>query len=70
MALDLFTWREEADAAAKVAAAEAARAAAQRKAAFAPIGTKREREARLQAATVEALRAEVALTQVQQQARP
>ena len=58
---DLFTWREEADAAAAVAAAKAARAEAERKMRFAPRGTKVEREAGLRAATLDALRADLAL---------
>ena len=58
---DLFTWREEADAAAAVAAAKAARAEAERRVRFAPRGTKVEREATLRAATLNALRADIAL---------
>lgn len=61
---DLFSWREEADAAAAVAAAEGARAEAERRAHYAPRGTKAQREAQLRAATIEALRAEVALDRV------
>lgn len=58
---DLFSWREEADAAAAADAAKAARAQAELKVRFAPRGTKVEREALLRAATLNALRADIAL---------
>jgi hypothetical protein len=61
---DLFSWRDEADAAAAAAAAEAARGQAERRARFAPRGTKVHREAVLRAATHDALRAEVALSRL------
>lgn len=67
---DLFTWREEADAAKAVAAAEAARAAAERKARIAPHGEVRNRRARLEAATLAALQAEVRLERLRQEGRP
>ena len=63
---DLFTWREEADAAAQVVAAEEARAAAEQKARFAPKGTKQERDARLRAATIASLQACAQLAKVRQ----
>lgn len=59
--LDLFAWREEADAAAAVAAAEEARALAERRAHYAPRGTKAQREAAHRAATLAALQACVEL---------
>lgn len=62
---DLFGWRDEADAAAQVAAAEAARAEAERKARVAPYSQMRSRQARLIAATHEALKAELALRRLQ-----
>lgn len=61
---DLFSWREEAAAAAAAAAAEAARIQAERRARFAPRGTKVAREAAFRAATLDALRAEVALARL------
>ena len=67
---DLFTWREEAEAAAKVAAAEAERAQAARSRRYAPHGEIRTRQARLEAATAEALRAEIALTRLRAEDRP
>lgn len=67
---DLFTWREEADAAAQVVAAEAARAAAEQKARFAPKGTKQQREAHLRAATIASLLACAELAKVRQRDRP
>ncbi|WP_374569665.1 hypothetical protein [Phenylobacterium sp.] len=67
---DLFTWREEADAAQAVAAAEALRALAERKRRVAPHGEVRNRQARLEAATAAALRAEVELERVQREERP
>lgn len=57
---DLFTWRDEAEAAKAVEAAEAERAAALRKAKVAPHGQVETRRQRLQAATQAALAAEVA----------
>lgn len=68
-ARDLFGWRDEADAAAQVAAAEAARAEAERKARVAPHGQVQTRQARLIAATHEALKAELALSRVKGGAR-
>ncbi len=62
---DLFSWRAEADAAAVVAQAEEVRAKAQRALQVAPHGQVRSRQARLQAATAEALRAELALAKIQ-----
>ncbi|MCX7586562.1 hypothetical protein [Phenylobacterium sp. 58.2.17] len=59
---DLFAWREEADAAAAVAAAEEARALAERRAHYAPKGTKAQREAALRAATLASLQACIALS--------
>lgn len=67
---DLFTWREEADAAAEVVAAEAARAAAEQKARFAPKGTKQQRDAQLRAATIASLRACAELVKARQGGRP
>lgn len=63
---DLFSWREEADAAAAVLAAEAARAKAEERAHYAPRGTKAEREAQLRAATIASLHACIALTKASQ----
>lgn len=67
---DLFTWREEADATAQVAAAEALRAAAEQKARFAPKGTKQQREAQLRAATIASLQACADLVRARQGGRP
>lgn len=62
---DLFTWRDEDDAAAAVRAAEEARATAARKARVAPHGAVQARRDRLREATHQALLAEVALARVQ-----
>lgn len=70
MTVDLFTWREEADAAAVVVQAEEVRAAAMRAVQYAPHGQLRARQARLQEATNAWLRAVVALKLVQAQGRP
>ena len=67
---DLFSWREEADAAAAVAAAKRARAEAERRAHYAPKGTKAEREAQLRTATIEALKADLALERVKRGEAP
>ncbi|WP_331540385.1 hypothetical protein [Phenylobacterium sp.] len=67
---DLFTWREEADAAKRVAQAEEARAAAERARRYAPHGEVRARQARLEAATRAALAAEVELARIQAAGRP
>ncbi len=69
MARDLFTWREEAEAAAEVAKAEEARALAERKLHCAPHGAVEARRRRLQAATMEALAAEVRLQRIRREAR-
>lgn len=61
---DLFAWRDQADAAAAVTAAEDDRAAALKRYRFAPRGTVRDREQRALEATAEALRAEISLDQV------
>lgn len=61
---DLFTWRDEAEAARAVEAAEAARLAAERKARYAPHGQVQTRRQRLQEATAAALAAEVELTRI------
>ncbi len=66
---DLFSWREEADAAAVVAQAEEVRAQAQRALHYAPHGQVRTRQARLQAATAEALRAELELARIQREGK-
>jgi hypothetical protein len=66
-AQDLFTWRDEADAAQRVAEAEEARAAALRKARCAPHGEVQNRRQRLQDATLQALAAEIALQRIQGQ---
>lgn len=66
-AQDLFAWRDEVDAAAAVAQAEAERAEAERAAHYAPHGKVLNRRARLQAATHEALRRELALQRLQEQ---
>lgn len=66
---DLFTWREEAEAAEKVAQAEALRAHAERSCRYAPHGQIRARRARLQAATAEALAAEIALQRLREEGR-
>ncbi len=70
MAADLFTWREEAEAAKRAQEAEEARAAALRRYRIAPRGAVRTREARLAEATRHALEAEVRLAQLQAQGRP
>lgn len=67
---DLFSWRDEAEAAKAVAAAESARLAAERKLRIAPHGEVRSRQARLQAATAEALKAEIRLERLQRGGRP
>jgi hypothetical protein len=65
MGSDLFNWREEADAAERVAQAEAERAAAERARRYAPHGKVRTRQARLEAATMAALQAELRLARIQ-----
>lgn len=67
---DLFTWRDEADAAERVAELEAQRAAARRARSFAPHGQVRTREEKLQAATLDALRAEVELARLRRREQP
>jgi len=67
---DLFTWRDEADAAERVAQAEAERQAAERARRYAPHGEVGRRQAKLQAATLAALQAEVELARVQRSGRP
>ncbi len=61
---DLFTWREEAEAAAAVREAEAVRAQAALKAKYPPHGSAQARRAELARATREALLAEVELQRV------
>ncbi|MFN3513438.1 MAG: hypothetical protein ACK41C_10355 [Phenylobacterium sp.] len=61
---DLFSWREEAEAEARKAAAAEIRAQAAMKARVAPHGQVRARQDQLKAATLEALRAELALERV------
>lgn len=63
---DLFTWRDEVEAAAHVRAAEEARAAAERAARFAPHGQVQARRERLKEATAAALRAEVELNKIRE----
>lgn len=67
-AQDLFGWREEADAAERVAAARAELAAAERARRCAPHGEVRARQARLEAALAATLRAELQLAQAQRRA--
>jgi hypothetical protein len=62
---DLFTWSDEAEAAKAVAAAEAAREEAARRARFAPHGEVAIRRARLAQATHAALEAEALLARIQ-----
>lgn len=69
-AIDLFHWREEAEAAARVAEAEQLRAQAERARRYAPKGTVGVRQARLAQATAEALKAEIALRRVKQGGQP
>lgn len=63
-AIDLFHWREEAEAAARLAEAEQLRAQAERARRYAPKGTAETRQARLAQATAEALKAEITLDRV------
>lgn len=67
---DLFTWREEVEAAQRVAQAEAERASAERSCRYAPHGQVRARQARLQAATAEALAAEIRLARLRAEGQP
>lgn len=62
---DLFTWSDEAEAAAELAKAEEARALAARKAKVAPHGEVQARRAKLQAATHQQLAAELELARIQ-----
>ena len=62
---DLFSYRDEIEATARVLSANEAWAEAQRKARVAPHGQKLVRQARLQAAFAEVLRAELELKQIQ-----
>lgn len=68
-AYDLLTWRDEADAAKRVAELEAERLDAVRARRYAPHGQVRQRQARLESATLEALRAELELAEIQRMAR-
>jgi hypothetical protein len=68
-AQDLFTWRDEADAAARVVEAEEARVAAERAARFAPHGHVLERREKLRLATLAALAAELELKRIQEHGR-
>ena len=67
-AVDLFAWRDEADAAKEVAAAEDARAEAERARRCAPHGQVRIRQQRLEEATLAALQAELRLAEIQKKA--
>jgi hypothetical protein len=69
MAADLFTWRDEADAAECVAQAEAARQAAERARRYAPHGEVGRRQRRLEEATITALRAELELIRLRREGR-
>lgn len=62
---DLFTWSDEAEAAAELAQAEEAYALAERKARVAPHGEIQTRRARLQQATHQLLAAELQLARIQ-----
>ncbi len=64
MSADLFQWSEEEDARRAAAQAEAERMAALRRAHYAPHGKIGERRKAAQAATLDALKAEVALDKV------
>jgi len=66
---DLFTWRDESEAAQRVAQAEAARAEAERRVRCAPHGEVQVRRERLAQATREALAAETALARIQRRER-
>lgn len=63
---DLFSWRDEADAAERAAQAEAARVEAQRAVLRAPHGKVQTRRAQLEEATRAALEAEVQLKRLQE----
>lgn len=63
---DLFTWSDEAEAAAELAQAEEARALAARKARCAPHGEIQTRRARLQEALHAQLAAELVLKRIQE----
>lgn len=63
---DLFTWRDEAEAAADLQQAEEARALAARKARVAPHGEMQTRRQRLKEATHAQLAAELVLRRVQE----
>jgi hypothetical protein len=64
---DLFTWREEAEAAQRVAEAQAARVRACEARRLAPHGEVRIRQQRLEEATLAALQAERELAAVQRE---
>lgn len=66
---DLFSWQDEAEAAAQVEKAEEARALAARKARYSPHGEIGARRAKLIAATHEALAAELELERIQRELR-
>ena len=65
---DLFGWEAMRAAEAATAEARARQSVARRKALFAPHGLKRERQAALEAATADALRAELDLAQAEKDA--
>ena len=66
--VDLFAWRDEAEAAQAVAVAEDVRAEAERARRFAPHGQVRIRQERLEAATRAALQAAQRLAEIQRAA--
>ena len=65
---DLFGWEAMRTAEAAAADAHARQAVARRKALYAPHGVKRQRQADLQAATTDALRAELQLARAEKAA--
>jgi len=69
VAPDLFGWRDEAEAAERVAQAEAARRAAERARRYAPHGEVTRRQQRLEDATIAALRAELELIRLRREGR-
>lgn len=70
MGADLFAWQAMKAAEYAVAVAHARQVQAQRRVLCAPHGTKREREADLRRATMEALTAEAALASAREELRP
>jgi hypothetical protein len=64
---DLFTWQAEAEAAERVARAEAERAAAERARRYAPHGEVNRRQEKLKAATIAALQAELEFARLRRQ---